>query len=85
MWVFDQSTQSSPLSLSFFSLPRTEALLALVPFHLLPNPPDLIQIYQNDNMTCLKNLMWYTVFGNHDIVATGSIDAQIAYGFRNPT
>ncbi|KAG1665672.1 hypothetical protein FOA52_005462 [Chlamydomonas sp. UWO 241] len=45
---------------------------------------DWADVYQGDNMTCIRHLSWFNVIGNHDIVATGSVDAQIDYGFTNP-
>ncbi|CAL8463801.1 g3335 [Coccomyxa elongata] len=41
-------------------------------------------IYQTPFTPNIQNLTWYNVFGNHDIVINGSVEAQIAYSNTNP-
>ncbi|KAK9919104.1 hypothetical protein WJX75_009438 [Coccomyxa subellipsoidea] len=45
---------------------------------------DWAQIYQTPKTPNLQGLTWYNVFGNHDIVINGSVEAQIAYTSTNP-
>ncbi|GAX75598.1 hypothetical protein CEUSTIGMA_g3042.t1 [Chlamydomonas eustigma] len=45
---------------------------------------DWLDVYKTDKTPTIKNLKWYNIFGNHDIVADGSVDAQIAYNKVNP-
>ncbi|MEW5300795.1 MAG: hypothetical protein WDW36_003700 [Sanguina aurantia] len=44
---------------------------------------DFVNVYQTHNTPSIMNLTWYNVIGNHDIVADGSVDAQIAYTQNN--
>lgn len=45
---------------------------------------DWQNVYQTTFTPNLQNLTWYNVFGNHDIVINGSVEAQIAYSQVNP-
>ncbi|PNH09397.1 Purple acid phosphatase 17 [Tetrabaena socialis] len=44
---------------------------------------DFENVYQGPSTPTIAALKWFSVFGNHDIVAPGSIEAQMAYGAFN--
>jgi len=45
---------------------------------------DWLDIYKTDKTPTIKNLKWYNIIGNHDIVTDGSVEGLIAFSKVNP-